>query len=433
MRIAQLTPGTGSFHCGSCLRDDALVRALRAEGHDAVLVPLYMPLVTDEPRVASDAPILFGGINVYLQSMSALFRATPAFVDRLWDTAPLLRLAAAQAGMTRPEELGPLTLSMLRGEHGDQVKELDRLVDWLDRHGPFDVVCLSNALLLGMARRIREHLRVPVACTLQGEDTFLDALPEPFRWASWEEVAVRAREIDALIPVSRWYASKMSRRLDLPADRVHAVLNGIPLDGWLEAAPAAPTIGYLARMCRDKGLDVLVEAFARLAPRKPELRLRIAGAMIGLDVPYVEALQRRIREEGLEARVDFLPNLDLAEKRRFLASLSVLCVPVRYDESFGLYVLEALASRVPVVETACGGLPELVADTEGGVIVPPEDPAALAKALDSLLADEPRRLALARRGRERVRESYDVHRAARDVVRVFERIARAPATREPST
>ena len=154
LRIVHLTAGTGSFFCGTCLRDNALVTELRALGHEVVMVPMYLPIIVDE-AAAADAPVFFGGVNVYLQQLSSLFRHTPRAVDALFDAPWVLRQAAKRSGSTQPSELGPLTLSMLEGERGRQAKELDRLVAWL-AEGPgrgADWIVLSNALLAGLARR----------------------------------------------------------------------------------------------------------------------------------------------------------------------------------------------------------------------------------------------------------------------------------------
>src|SRR5688572_22381886 len=131
MRVIQLTPGTGSFYCGTCLRDNALVVELRRQGHDALLVPMYLPPTLDEARAEGDAPLFYGGVNVYLQQVSGLFRHTPRWVDRLLDSPAVLQVAASKAGSTRASELGDLTVSTLRGEEGRQAKELERLVEWL--------------------------------------------------------------------------------------------------------------------------------------------------------------------------------------------------------------------------------------------------------------------------------------------------------------
>src|SRR5947207_14391552 len=116
MRIVQLTAGTGSFYCGTCLRDNALVTELRRQGHEALLVPLYLPLALDEPPATPETPLFYGGVNVYLQQQSSLFRKTPRWMDRLLDSPGILQAAARRAGMTRAADLGELTLSVLRGE-----------------------------------------------------------------------------------------------------------------------------------------------------------------------------------------------------------------------------------------------------------------------------------------------------------------------------
>ncbi len=427
MKIVQLTPGTGSFYCGSCVRDNALVTALRRLGHDALSVPLYLPHIVDEADASAGAPLFFGGVNVYLQQHAALFRKTPAWMDRLFDARVLLDMAAKQAGMTSMQEVGAMTVSMLRGEGGNQAKELEKLVAWLSEEKP-DVVCLSNALLAGMARRIRRDAVAPVVCTLQGEDYFLDGMPEPHRGGAWALLRERAAEIDAFIPVSRYYGEVMGRRLGLHAERVRPVWNGIALDGYAsaEASPEPPVVGFLARLNPLKGLDALVEAFIllRRSGRSGPVRLRAAGSMTKEDAAYVEAQRQRLAAAGLAGDVAFLPNIDHAGKIAFLRSLSVLSVPATYGESFGLYVIEALASGVPVVQPRCAAFPELIEATGGGILVEPGEPQALADGLESLLLDPARARALGAAGREAVRRDFGVERMAREVAGVMDEARR---------
>ena len=191
MRVLQITPGTGNFHCGSCLRDNALVAALRRMGHDVIMTPLYLPFVTDEVDSHHAQPLFFSGISVYLEQKSALFRHAPQWVHSLISRPALLRKAAAMSGMTSAEDLGELTVSMLRGEEGKQSRELDRLIAWMSSQPQFDVVCLSNVLLVGLARRLARELHLPVVCTLQGEDSFLDSLPPAQRQMAWATLAAR--------------------------------------------------------------------------------------------------------------------------------------------------------------------------------------------------------------------------------------------------
>jgi glycosyltransferase involved in cell wall biosynthesis len=427
MKIIQITPGAGGdFYCDNCLRDNALAMELRRRGHDALMVPLYLPIAADGPDAppAPPAPIFFGGINVYLQQKSAIFRKTPRWLDRLLDSPRLLARVARRAGMTRPTDLGEMTLSMLRGEEGRQAKELQRLVAWLSEHERPDLVCLSNALLLGMARRIRSALGVPLVCILQDEDGFLDAMAEPHRGQAWDLLRRRAAEVDGFIAVSRHYREVMCRRLSLAPERVAAVHIGTSAEGFGPAAPPQPpVIGYTARLCGAKGLDTLVEAFLalRAEPATAGLRLRITGMETIDDRTLVSGIRRRIAEAGAAADVELLPALDRAGRQEFLRTVSLVAVPAREGEAFGLFVIEALASGVPVVLTRIGSYPELV-EMGGGVLIEPDDPRALAAAIRELLADAERLRQMGAAGRKAVLEYFNIGRMAGDIVRVFEQV-----------
>mgnify|MGYP006288865903 CR=1 FL=1 len=429
MNLIQITPGAGGgYYCENCLRDAGLVRELRRRGHDALMVPLYLPPVADGPGPADDVPIFFGGINVYLEQKMPLWGRLPRWMRGWLDARPLLRWAARRAGMTRTEDLGPPTLSMLRGEEGRQTAELEHLVGWLRDRGGADVVLLSNALLLGMARRMKQELGAPILCTLQDEDAFLDTLPEPYRGRAWTLLAERAADADAFLPVSRYYADVMQRRLGLAADRVHVVPLGVEMDDFTpaEAPPDPPTVGYLGQQNRASGLDLLVEAYLaiRSRGRVPGVRLTIAGGRTRADEPFLAALRDRIADAGADRDVAWRPIPDREAKRDLLAGLSVLSVPMRQGPAFGLYVLEAAAAGVPVVEPRAGALEELVEATGDGVLVPPEDPDALAEAIEALLLDPDRARALGRAGREAVGERFTVAHTADGVMNVVEAVRR---------
>ena len=83
MNIVQITPGAGGMYCGGCFRDNALVAALRKQGHETLMVPLYLPLTLDEADQSAGTPTFFGGINVYLEQKSALFRKAPKWLHSL--------------------------------------------------------------------------------------------------------------------------------------------------------------------------------------------------------------------------------------------------------------------------------------------------------------------------------------------------------------
>jgi len=425
LRIVQITPGAGKMFCGACMRDNALVAALRRQGHAAVMAPLYLPLTLDEADQSAGAPIFYGGISVYLEQHSALFRHGPQWLRRLLAAPGLLKLAAGPATRTRPENLGPITLSMLRGEEGNQSRELDELIGWLRDEKP-EVICLSNALLIGLTRRLRAELRVPVICTLQGEHWFLDSLPPGPRELAWQTVAERAAEADLFIAPSRYFADLMEKRLQLPPDRMRVVFNGINLEGFSPEPqsaplnrdhPPLPTLGFFARLCREKGLEKLVAAFLLLKKRGrvKNLKLRAGGSCGPADQVVVDELRGRLEKAGVAGDVDFVPNPSRAAKLDFLRSLSVFSVPATYDEAFGLYLIEALASGVPVVQPAHSAFPEIVQATGGGLLCDAHDVGALAGAIESLLLDPARALALGEAGRKAVAEKFSVETMAAQV------------------
>jgi glycosyltransferase involved in cell wall biosynthesis len=388
MNIVQLTPGAGGMYCGNCFRDNALVAEWRKMGHNAVMASLYLPMTLDEEDQSRGAPVFFAGTNVYLEQIFPLFGKAPDWL-RSWLASPaLLKWAGGRAAKTRADQLGDLTLSMINGELGNQARDLDDLVSWLKNDQKPDVVCLSNALLIGMARRIRNDVGAPVAVHLQGEDSFLDSLPESHRGKCWSALRERAAEVDTFIAPSHYFAELMTKRLDLRPERVKVVYNGIRLDGY-ERAPIdlnPPVLGYFARMCKEKGLDTLVAAYIHLRAKNlvPNLRLKVGGAMGPSDEPFVAKLKEDLRASGLLGDVEFHPNVEKSAKQAFMKTLSVLSVPALYGEAFGLYLVEAWAAGVPVVQPRHAAFPELVQASGGGVICEARDPVALAEAIASV-------------------------------------------------
>ena len=438
MRFMLLTPGTGHFYCGSCLRDHDLGRALRRLGHDVDVVPLYLPLVLEDH--ADGAPVHMGSINMYLQQKTRLARYLPGWLANLLDNPKLLRWASRRAHMTEAPDLGPMTVSMLMGEHGQQAQEVGKLVDWAQTVERPDIIVLSNAMLSGVVRRLKENIDRPVVATLQGEAPFLDSLPAPFSEHAWQVLTERAADVDAFVPVSHSYGDVMRERLGIAPERFSVVYNGLDL-GDLEAEPppivarTPKTIGYLARMCRDKGLPTLVAAFLELKHRDrvPGLRLRVAGARLAEDRELVDGLAAQLDERGLSGAVDFLPNVERADKLAFLRTLSVLSVPATYGESFGLYLLEAMATGVPVVQPRHGAFPELLEATGGGVLCAPDDPISLADELETLLLDDSRSQQLATNGRRAVMERFTAERMASEFAEVCTIVVRSrDAARGPS-
>ena len=424
LKIIQLTPGAGTMYCGNCLRDNALVTQWSRLGHDVCMVPLYLPLTLDEPDQSENVPVFFGGINVFMShKIPWLWRFVPQGIRKLLDSRTFLKSICGKVSKTNPAEVGALTVSMLQGEHGQQRRELQELVDWLQKEHKPDIVLFSNALLLGAHNHIKKETGAKTVCFLTGEDTFLDKLPEPHRSQAWQLVRDHTKQVDLLIAPSRYYAEVMSERLELPRQRIHVVYNGINTEGFDDDTVATetnkpPTLGFFARMCPDKGLDILIDAFTEIRKRGniPALKLKIGGNLNPWNEEWVEILKLKLKYFGLLDDVSFHPNVKRAEKIQFMRSLDAFSVPAVCDEPFGFYVVEALVAGVPVVLPAKGAFPELVEQSVGGMLYSPEDKHALVETLEQIFGDESKRKLLSTTGRKNSLEFFSVTRAAQETL-----------------
>ena len=437
MKIVYLAAGAAGMYCGSCLHDNTLAAALRALGGDVLLVPTYTPLRTDEEN-QSEHRVFYGGINVYLQQKSSLFRHTPWLLDRLLDSPALIDWVTRGAASTEAEKLGDLTVSMLHGEEGLQRKELEKLIYWLRSEAQPDVVHLSNAMLMGMAREIRRELRVPVVCTLSGEDIFLEKLSEPHYSAARQALRERAADVDAFVSLNAYYADFMADYLSVPREKIHVIPHGLKLAGHSQRPPrksdAPLTLGYFARVCPDKGFHLLVEAFRLLSghPELPTLRMRAAGYLGQGDRPYLEQIQREIVDAKLADRFEYVGEVDRLGKIEFLQSLDVMSVPTIYRESKGISILECLANGVPVVLPAHGTFPEIIEDTQGGRLCVPNDPRSLAEAIRELLLNPAVARGHGSQGHSAIHDRYHDRLMAERTLALYRRITGADESIAPT-
>ncbi|HET9529671.1 MAG TPA: glycosyltransferase family 4 protein [Blastocatellia bacterium] len=433
MKILYLTAGAAGMYCGSCLRDNALASELIRQGHDVTLVPLYTPTLTDEPNVSHDR-IFFGGISVYLQQHSRLFRKTPWMVDRLWDSLFALKLAARSSIQVDPKALGELTVSMLRGEEGNQRKELQKMIHWLGSEPPPDIIVLPFSLLIGLAKPLKKALNRPVLCTLQGEDLFLEGLHEPYRTESLDLIRSQVGVVDGFIAVSDFYADFMTDYLRIPEEKMHVVPLGINLEGY-EPKPRERrdvfTIGYFARVAPEKGLHLLCEAYRLLRERSDfaGARIEVAGYLGPEHREYMRHIEEQMKDWGLGDEFHYRGAVDRNEKTAFLQSIDVLSVPATYDEPKGIFLLEAMANGSPVVQPRRGGFTEIVESTGGGLLVEPDNPHSLAEGLYSMYKNPSIAREMGERGAEGVRKLYNVARMAERALDVYSSYVVAPERR----
>ncbi|MBC8377916.1 MAG: glycosyltransferase family 4 protein [Planctomycetes bacterium] len=425
MRIIQLTPGSGdNFYCENCLRDLTLVRAFQRAGHDITMVPMYLPINTGPQPFPSHAPIFFGGVNVYLQQKLRLFRKTPRWLDRFFDNSFLLNSVGKLAGMTSAKDLGQTTLSMLQGRGGKQLKELERLVDWLAAMDPKpEVIIVSNILLAGLAPSLKERLNIPVVCLLQDEEGFLDTLPKPYADQCWQLVRQHAASFDALICVSDYYQQVMQERLEIQADSMPVIPMGLHPAGFEPSPelPQVPTLGFLSKMSRDHGLDILINAL-HLLRRDDRLKytmLRMTGGKGPGDRMFLKKMQNRINAMGLSNAVDYVDDYTDHSRKQFLQTISVMVLPARKPLAYGLFALEACAASRPFVLPDLGVFPELVEKTQAGVLYHPNNPVRLAEVLRSLLTDPQKMLQLGRHGRQAVETTYSIDKTVAKLTELF--------------
>ena len=427
MKILHIIPGSGgSFYCGNCLRDSKFVEALRASEHEVIKLPMYLPLFADEHDLSGEIPVFYGAISIYLKQQYPVFRKAPAWFDSLLNSKPMLKLAAKFAGSTRAKGLEEMTISMLMGEEGQQREELDKMIEWLSEHCKPDVIHLSNALLVGLAKRLSESMKVPVICSLQDEDQWVDVMKPSSQEKVWNLMAKRGEDVSAFVAVSDYYAAEMKRLLQIQEKKLSTVHIGVYPGDYEFAAPSEKRrcIGYVSRMCYELGLDILIDAFILLKKEKEfdDVTLHITGGSTGDDRKFLKAQKSRIHKQGLSEAVIFHGDFEEEGLREFFKEVSVLSVPVRKGEAFGIYLLESMASGIPIVQPALGAFPEIVRRSGGGVTYEPNNPEALALELKKLLSDPHKMNELAARGREGVEKHFHVEGQVKKMLEVYQSV-----------
>lgn len=425
MKIAYIAAGAAGMYCGSCLRDNAVARELMRLREDVLLLPLYTPMRVDRADVQSPR-VFYGGINVYLQQKFPYFRK-PRGIDRILDSPRVLKLTNYLAGSTNAAELGPLTVSTILGDEGFQRKEVERLARWLMEDFKPDLINLPNSMFVGAARMLKDATGAPVVCSLTGEDLFLEDLVEPWKTQALETLRARAGDVDRFIATSAYYADHMSGLLRVDRSRIDVVPLGVDPEGFTVATAAKDrpfTVGFLARLSPEKGFHVLAEAFARLKekPGMKDARLLAAGYLAPKDRAFLRGTLAGLERLGHGEHVRHLGELTFEQKADFLGSVDLLSVPTVYREPKGLFLLEAMAAGVPVLQPAHGAFPELIEATGGGELYPAGDTAALADRMHALANEPERRRLLGEAGCQVVRERFTARDMARRTLEIYERV-----------
>jgi len=423
MNIVQIIPGSGgSFYCGNCLRDSKYVVALREQGHEVIKIPMYLPIFADEHDI-KEIPVFYGAVSIYLKQLYPIFHKAPFWMEQLLNSKPLLKMAASMAGSTNAKGLEEMTVSMLLGEDGKQQEELERLVDWLSEHCKPDIVHISNALLLGLAHRIKEKLNVPIVCSLQDEDVWVDAMQPSFRDTIWKLMSDKAKDVDQFIAVSQYFSEVMQNRMKLPSDKIKSLYLGVdPLDyEYISTNEKGRNIGYISRMCHENGFDIVVDAFIQLKKKTgfEDVKLILTGGSTGADTKYIKTIRKKLLKEKIDKQVEFIDDFEGEGRKSFFNKVTVISVPVRNGEAFGMYLLESMASGVPVVQPALGAFPEIIKLSEGGITYEPNTPEALCDVFSGLLSDAEKLSDLSSCARKGVEKYFNIHDHTSEMINVY--------------
>jgi glycosyltransferase involved in cell wall biosynthesis len=426
MKIVYLITGSGgSFYCGNCYRDMIYLRAIRkVPGIQASAIPLYLPPEDGIVESGMDKKVFFGAISMYLRGKVPFLKNMPVFFDKIVDSAPMLRMAAKKAGTTSSEGLEDMTLNMIKGENAFPEKELQRLVDYLCKDGKPDVIHLSNALIIGLARQLKRKMDVKIVCSLLNEDDWINEMAEPFQSNAWSLIAREAPNVDAFLTPSNYYKEFFISKtgiadlnfyvVPLGLDPDHDILSVVKKDNW-------PSIGYFCRINEHNGFDKLVDAFIRLKSedKLPGLTLHVSGGYTGVDKPFIAEQIRKIKEAGLKSFIRIYPEFHGNSKQQFFSNIDLMSVPVRKYDGYGLYLLEANAAGVPVMQPATGAFPEIIAKTVGGITYSPDNIDGLTESLNNMLNNKVLMAELGAKGKENVLQELSLEKMSSNLSKVY--------------
>ncbi len=429
MKIVYLITGSGgSFYCGNCYRDMIYIRAIRkVPGMTARAIPLYLPPDKTTAGNNFDRNVFFGAISMYLREKVGFLNNMPAVFDKFFNSPLLLKFAAKQAGTTNPEGYEELTISMIEGDNAFRKAEVDRLVKYLLNDGKPDIIHLSNALILGLARQLKKRIDVKVVCSLLNEDDWIDEMAEPFRSNAWKMISREAVHVDMFVTPSNYYKDLFMSKTGISGENIMVVPLGYDPEFDIEpdSVPRSPAIGYFSRVNYNNGFDKLVDAFIELKRNGliPDLKLNICGGFTGTDRTFVSAQLRKLREAGIAKSVKIYPEFQGDGKMEFFRNVDLISVPVHKYDGYGLYLLEANSAGVPVVQPATGSFPEIVEKTGGGVTYSPDTVSELASRLHKVLTNKELLLQLSIRGKKNVRQKMSLERMSEGLAGLYSKTA----------
>lgn len=425
MKIVYLITGSGgSFYCGNCYRDMIYLRAIRkVPGIQASAIPLYLPPEGTEFETGLDKHVFFGAISMYLREKVPFLRNMPSFLDKIFDSGPMLKMAANRAGTTRTEGLEEMTLSMIKGENAFPEKELQRLIAYLTKDGQPDIIHLSNALIIGLARQLKKRMNVKIVCSLLNEDDWLDEMVEPYQSMAWQMISQEAVNVDAFITPSNYFKDLFIAKTGVTSDNFHVVPMAVDAADLTDLVNNSqyPALGFFCRINSQNGFDKLVDAFIDLKRKNvlPGLTLHVSGGFTGDDKSFISKQIKKIKSNGFSEFLKIYPEFQGNGKHEFFSNIDIMSVPVRKHDGYGLYILEANSAGIPVVQPATGGYPEILEKTKGGITYSPDTVDELSLNLLKLFKDDNLRKQLGKNGRENVNKELSLNKMSDGLSEVY--------------
>jgi len=384
MKILLIVPGAGdTFYCGNCFRDNLYAQALQNAGHEVSLMPLYLPL--GEKSEQSNTPLFFPATTYYVAQKFFKNRPIPRFLRTVLEAPFVLRLASHFSGTTSAKGMENMTLSMIKGDDKNFAIQVEKIIEWVENTERPDVIHLSTSMLIGIAKAIKNRLDIPIVCSLQDEEVWLDSLEEKHASEAWKAIGNNVKFVDKFIASSEFYKAVSFDRIP-EIQTIDVVYPGVNIDKYQSSKlPDNPTIGFFYRANHENGLDILANAFVQLKTENsiPNLKLKIGGGYTRENHKFVSHIQSILKP--FMSDVIWSEDYTLKEHPAFYKEISLICAPLRFEEGFGLYLAEAFAVGRPAVVPDTGSFREVVGDA--GVLYAPNDSENLADALRGILLD----------------------------------------------
>ena len=385
MKVLLIIPGSGdTFYCGNCFRDNLYAQALRNAGHDVVIMPLYLPLTDKSFR--ANTPLFFPATSYYVAQKYFGKGKMPRFFEKILDSPTMLRMASSFSGATSAKGMEQMTLSMIKGDDKNFAKQTEKLIDWIVQHDRPDIIQLSSSMLIGIAKAIKNHINIPVVCSLQDEEIWLDSLENQYSQEAWAAIRDNMNYIDKFVASSEFYKSVALNKFP-EIKEIDLVYPGVNIEKYKSSQyPKEPVVGFFYRMNYENGLDILAQSFVKLKNENsiPDLKLKIGGGYTRENKSFINRIKNILQPYIHDVIWSDTYNLD--EHTTFYKDISLICVPLRFNEAAGLYLCEAFAAGCPAVAPDTGSFSEIVGNA--GLLYSPNDSEHLAEALRKMLTDK---------------------------------------------